>query len=290
MDAHPSRHLSETEKHVNLAKRFAFSLFIEGVLASCEAIIQVVPIHILLKAVGLSALVTAVNAVLLWVETPRHHRPRWMLLSLLGLWGTGWAFLFGLYSFIIIATANNSGSILPAVSTPNLPGDLPGRVPLPPTSTSTPTITPSPTYTFTPTPTITLSPTYTFTPPPTPTPIVIVVTPTPTFTPTLPYGYEKVCQDAPPSPLAVGRPGYICNQDKIIIRSKPSARAKVIGSLEPGTRFKVIGGPECGDRRVWWRVRLYIEADQAYTGMIGWMPESSPGGDERYLCAGYPNP
>jgi len=110
-----------------------------------------------------------------------------------------------------------------------------------------------------------------------------VVTPTPTFTPTLPYGYVEVCQDAPPSPFAVGREGYICNYDKILIWSRPSLRAKVIGSLTPGTRFVVIGGPECGDQRVWWKVRLYIE-DEGYTGMIGWMPETSPGGDEVYIC------
>ncbi len=81
----------------------------------------------------------------------------------------------------------------------------------------------------------------------------------------------------------MGRTGYICNSSRILIFEKASPRSKVVGSLAPGTQFQVIGGPECGERRVWWKVRLYI-ANEGYTGMIGWMPESDRGRNERYLC------
>jgi len=110
-------------------------------------------------------------------------------------------------------------------------------------------------------------------------------TPTPSSTATLSLsaGYEKVCQNAPPSPFAEGAEGYICNRDRILIRTKASQQARIIGVLVPNTRFVVVGGPECGNHRVWWQVRIYIE-NKGYVGMTGWMPESDPGGQELYLC------
>lgn len=127
----------------------------------------------------------------------------------------------------------------------------------------------------TPWPTYTPFPTYTPAPPK-------VVTPTLTLTPTLAYGYHKVCSDAPPSPFTIGQEGYICNSDRILLRTKPSGRAGVIGSIDPDTRFVVIGGPECGDQRVWWQIQLYYNG--GYHGMRGWMPESAPAGEEVFLC------
>ena len=95
---------------------------------------------------------------------------------------------------------------------------------------------------------------------------------------------ERVCPDAPPSPFTVGRRGYICNTDRIILREKASPRARDLAHMEPGAKFVVIGGPECGDRRVWWQVRFQGN-DQPYNnGWVGWMPESDPGGSELYLC------
>ena len=150
-----------------------------------------------------------------------------------------------------------------------------------------PEISPSPAWALEPSPSPTM-------PVPTPMPsltptlvtpqvVFVVVTPTPSPTPTPPYGYHEVCEGAPLSPFSIHQEGYICNASRILIRSKPSLQAGVIGSLPPDTRFIVVGGPECGDRRAWWKVRLYIE-DEGYTGMTGWMAETAPGGDEIYLC------
>ncbi len=119
---------------------------------------------------------------------------------------------------------------------------------------------------------------------PTPTPIVLVVTPTPSPTPTLPYGYEKVCSTAPPSPFDVGRRGYICNTHKILLREKPSLRSRVIAVIPPQVKFEVIDGPECGYYRVWWKIRLSGNPEPYHNGLVGWMPETSPRGEEVYLC------
>jgi len=120
----------------------------------------------------------------------------------------------------------------------------------------------------------------TYTPLPTYTPFL---TPTPSLTPTLAPHWHQVCADAPPSPFEVGTEGYICTPDKVLLRTRASLRAGVEGSIASGTRFVIVGGPECGDRRVWWYVRLYYNG--GYYGMKGWVPESAPEGTEVYLCS-----
>ncbi len=96
------------------------------------------------------------------------------------------------------------------------------------------------------------------------------------------FSSYKVCADAPPSPFRVGRAGYVCNNFKVLMRSKPSLRARVIGSIASYTQFKVVEGPECGESRVWWKIQLWYR--KGYNGMLGWVPEASPEGEEVYLC------
>ncbi len=247
-----------------MKRKYVRSLAIEIVLGLIEAFVQITTWAYPLKAAAISSVISGWNLWEVWRETPAEERPEKPIMNFMGLWFAGWFALWGIFVGVSKAQSTFFSSTEP-------PEFLPARIPVLPTHTPRPTYTPLPTYTPFPTPTSTWTPT------PTPTP---TFTPSPTPTPTL---YVQVCQDAPPSPFAVGREGYICNRDNILIRTRPSLRAKVIGSLTPGTRFKVIGGPECGDRRVWWQVRLYIE-DEGYTGMIGWMPETSPGGDEIYIC------
>jgi len=114
------------------------------------------------------------------------------------------------------------------------------------------------------------------------TPTFTSTIPSPTSTPTAPLTPtlqgRQVCQEAPPSPFKTGMEGRVCNPDRILMRSKPSPRARVIGSIVPGMKFTVIDGPECGDKRVWWKVRLH------FNGLTGWMPETAPEGEEVYLC------
>lgn len=194
----------------------------------------------------------------LWVlwETWRESAPRRpsLLQTLLWYWPTGTAFLILFFHFA--STFDLSSSLPPGTSI----------------RATTAALSPIPSLTFSPMPT------------PTPVTIILVVTPTFTPTPTLPYGYEKVCSTAPPSPFAVGRQGYICNKDKIRLREKPSLRSRVIAVIPPPVKFEIIGGPECGYYRVWWKIRLTGNEEPYYNGLVGWMAETSPYGEEVYIC------
>ncbi len=103
----------------------------------------------------------------------------------------------------------------------------------------------------------------------------VIVTPTPTPTPML-TGYT-VCADAPPSLFRVGDQAWQCMESGLIVRARPSLRAQAVAVVRDA-RFRIIGGPECGFQRVWWRIETFDRS------VRGWVPETDPGGSERYLC------
>ncbi len=135
------------------------------------------------------------------------------------------------------------------------------------TACSVPTLPPTPLPTATPTPTA--MPTFT----PTPTPATSVPVPAVRATP---FG-RLVCADAPLSPFQVGDQARQCMTEGLIVRVRPSLRAQVIAVVR-NARFQIIGGPECGNQRVWWRIETFDRS------VRGWVPETDPGGSERYLC------
>ncbi len=248
-------------------KRFGLALLLDLVLSAIEAFFLAIPGGLLGRIIAAFAVSSLTFALVYFKETQKAERPPFGCVLIL-LWAVGFGFTFGTNYLL-----NFVSNAIPA-SPPSTPLPFVTATHTPFVKANKPSATPRPTYTLQ--PTYTPLPTYTPRPP-----HIVVVTPTFTPSPTLPYGYVKVCAEAPPSPFEVGRLGYICNNSKILLWSKPSVRSHVNGSIEPGTRFEVLGGPECGEQRVWWRIRLI---EEHLPNLTGWMPETSRGGDEVYIC------
>ncbi len=244
-------------------KRYVVGLSIEVILGTIDWLTNLLPLSFLGRSLIFSAASSLWVLFETWRDTSTEQRPS-LIQTFMLWWPSGTIFLWIFFH------------LLHALNVPSGPRSTP--VPPPTTgATPTPIVLPG-------TAALSSSPTLVRITEATPTPIVLVVTVTPSPSPTLPYKHRIVCADAPPSPFTIGQKGYICNSDGIRLREKPSLRAGVSAVIPPSTTFVIIGGPECGDRRAWWKIRTTGNDKVYLNGHVGWMAETSPGGDERYIC------
>ncbi len=253
------------KRALSFMRRYGIGLAIEIVLALIEWFVDFLPFaSIQAKSFILSGIASTWVLYETWRETPRGERPP--LLQTIVLWWPSGALTLWIFFGLIAAITKRPPSITPV----NV--NIKEPTPIVLVVTPTPGVTSSKMLQSTPT-SIT-----------SPTPIIIVVTPTPSPTPTVPVGFKKVCAEAPPSPFDVGRRGYICNDERVLLWEKASVRSRVIASLPPSVKFEIIGGPECGYQRVWWKIRLSGNESSFFNGLVGWIPETSPAGEEVFIC------
>lgn len=86
------------------------------------------------------------------------------------------------------------------------------------------------------------------------------------------------CPNAPPQRVEVGGEAYVCTQnDRLIVREKPSQSAAEITRIYPGTTMTIVKGPTCANNWSWWRIKTS-------DGIVGWAAEGGDNIDPYFIC------